>query len=123
MYNYLHSTMFLLIRSSGLDVPGHLHEFTFHYVSTYTNIRVFTLHCGTIFTFHYVSTYTRRNPLLSAPFLHLHSTMFLLIPLRQVLIVAHNLIYIPLCFYLYEEEATLTSGIITIYIPLCFYLY
>ena len=119
------------------------------------------------FTFHYVSTYTVAVLVRPALILNLHSTMFLLIRfafdveveleehlhstmflliLGHVLSISHPfVIYIPLCFYLYNGliRKRLISYLFTfhyvstytssrtlprsapdqIYIPLCFYLY
>ena len=76
--------------------------FTFHYASTYT-IKA-AIKSGQIieFTFHYASTYTKA-PLQEYP--------------------DREIIYIPLCFYLYYVCILIYAFRICIYIPLCFYLY
>ena len=60
-----------------------LQAFTFHYVSINTR----KTHTGrtrrTCFTFHYVSINTYNLPHLLIPHSSLHSTMFLLIPIRH----------------------------------------
>ena len=54
------------------------------------------------FTFHYASTYTpSATPSETEP----------------------TILYIPLCFYLYEGNNSLGFGLFQLYIPLCFYLY
>ena len=120
--------------------------FTFHYVSTYTWFYVTDAEAGDEFTFHYVSTYT----------LHWHSgktgrhwfTFHYVSTYtgRQVTDPVWIIrIYIPLCFYLYNQRVPgepsdrghLHSTMFLlihiqvleffkrslIYIPLCFYLY
>ena len=101
-----HSTMFLLILHLSPH-PVTTTVFTFHYVSTYTCVRVnikiffisiyiplcFYLYALTAapplvygsFTFHYVSTYTSLNNLCQYDLSHLHSTMFLLIRVWSLL--------------------------------------
>ena len=140
---YLHSTMPLLIRSRSrsrgteklIYIPLCLYLyistiqdgnivtlFTFHYASTYTDIRydnegkyhiyiplclyLYIAPAGStfiplIFTFHYASTYTRDQLLYFRSDQNLHSTMPLLIPSRDKASILCSLIYIPLCLYLY----------------------
>ena len=136
--------MFLLIRRSG----------------------AFCLLSCPLFTFHYVSTYTNLLKRVICDDLNLHSTMFLLIPVFPAGEASAFSIYIPLCFYLYggahrqqcganqftfhyvstytileiclklgishlhstmflliHDAAEPDSPISNIYIPLCFYLY
>ncbi len=54
---------------------------------------------------------------------YLHSTMFLLIQCTLFFLINPNLIYIPLCFYLYCCSVLWQHFCQYIYIPLCFYLY
>ena len=140
---HLHSTMFLLIRTSRRrwKARGRIYiPLCFYLYATAT-----TEQWGVIrFTFHYVSTYTCRSVLRAWRQYHLHSTMFLLI--RRVSIASSSdlsftfhyvstytetlpssdsiivIIYIPLCFYLYQIRGVSIMAAI-IYIPLCFYLY
>ena len=100
---YLHSTMFLLIRifffylfeKFDIYIPlcfylypesaSYNHQecsFTFHYVSTYTRFKIKFKKVTKGFTFHYVSTYTK---------------------FTNILVCSSN-IYIPLCFYLYVNS-------------------
>ena len=107
----------------------------------------------------------KSNPGIALTLIHLHSTMFLLIPVATLraafcttftfhyvstytversLKTGSSLIYIPLCFYLYEDKNrvayyldnlhstmfllirkknTGSLFLLCIYIPLCFYLY
>ena len=76
--------------------------FTFHYASTYTFKVIFSLSPLIPFTFHYASTYTKLGKLVYC----------------NVIIL-----YIPLCFYLYEDLRSEPFSIAYLYIPLCFYLY
>ena len=65
-----------------------------------------------------------RSNLFTAVIIHLHSTMFLLIPtFRCIVILRCRIIYIPLCFYLYQADWYPGADPTLIYIPLCFYLY
>ena len=115
---------FYLYRSQDVQYTG-LCWFTFHYVSTYTAFcardiwQLHNLHSTmfllipnhvcrdwdtvVLFTFHYVSTYTISSMIKPEKKLHLHSTMFLLIHFTQLASDAQNIIYIPLCFYLYGQ--------------------
>ena len=81
-YFNLHSTMVLLIRN-GDTTDFSFRTFTFHYGSTYTVIRLYRL----------------------PPVSHLHSTMVLLIPLPHLHGWYPFNIYIPLWFYLYDQES------------------
>ena len=105
-------------------------------VNAYNNI---------LFTFHYASTYTSNLACISSSSSYLHSTMLLLIQsqlLRFTVCIAFTfhyastytnpcvdsfrdlwLIYIPLCFYLYDQAGAVRVLTGHIYIPLCFYLY
>ena len=75
----LHSTMLLLIPDRYFHRPSES-IFTFHYASTYT-IFCEIRHCIIkLFTFHYASTYTKT---------------------KIIFFFLYQLIYIPLCFYLY----------------------
>ena len=76
---HLHSTMFLLILRAS-RCSRFRNAFTFHYVSTYTNVKSVTPYTDRKFTFHYVSTYTSEEKIKRVGHEHLHSTMFLLIP-------------------------------------------
>ena len=108
------------------------------------NLRWSVLWTDMIFTFHYVSTYTQLNSLMLSLVRNLHSTMFLLIRKNPIYMIIDIIIYIPLCFYLYETaehrqrpDTNLHSTMFllirrqnswgkaeySIYIPLCFYLY
>ena len=142
---YLHSTMFLLIRSNRLTTLLHNHNL---------HSTMFLLIPDLI-----MSELQRKY--------HLHSTMFLLIPIVAVGLVFSRTIYIPLCFYLYLDhlerlapslpftfhyvstythcrrepvprmhaftfhyvstytlpDRTGIRSLVPIYIPLCFYLY
>ena len=76
---HLHSTMFLLIRISDSLCPSciaDLHSTMFLLIQIEIATPPWQF---TGFTFHYVSTYTLRLPLRLASWIHLHSTMFLLI--------------------------------------------
>ena len=53
----------------------------------------------------------------------LHSTMFIFISLRNLKGMKYNLIYIPLCLYLYITKTAWFHSLTFIYIPLCLYLY
>ena len=75
------------------------------------------------FTFHYVSTYTKKLKRQRKLMTNLHSTMFLLIPKPSAFNCFACVIYIPLCFYLYENCLRSLRPLLSIYIPLCFYLY
>ena len=74
---------FYLYRMSEYATVPLESEFTFHYVSTYTKMKDVFGRTLFVFTFHYVSTYT---------LLHI------------VQIITYHIIYIPLCFYLYDHE-------------------
>ena len=98
-------------------------KFTFHYVSTYTQIAGIVLTVKTEFTFHYVSTYTCILLLPCNHLLYLHSTMFLLILSSRTMRLIRD-------SFTFHYVSTYTLGIccrpihhIKIYIPLCFYLY
>ena len=78
---------------------------------------------GNIFTFHYGSTYTSAVGDEITLFLHLHSTMVLLILRTRKISEARFNIYIPLWFYLYHFALLWVVNIDIIYIPLWFYLY
>ena len=161
---YLHSTMLLLILLCGVG-GRRAWAFTFHYASTYTRLQYRTkslwiiyiplcfylYNAGSVsvqstakFTFHYASTYTVVERPAWRQGWYLHSTMLLLIPRCFSLGRGRNIIYIPLCFYLYVRVITnhlhfhnLHSTMLLlihsceqinvsgsfIYIPLCFYLY
>ena len=77
-------------------------SFTFHYASTYTQCGPRGRLSASAFTFHYASTYTQSFP-------------------SAVRVV--EIIYIPLCLYLYSRIAGKENSVKGIYIPLCFYLY
>ena len=121
----LHSTMFLLIpirdEDKG-DLTIRIYIPLCFYLYGY-KCRVLLI--DRQFTFHYVSTYTKYHSqclrelkdLHSTMFLliprifcrvqisftYLHSTMFLLIPKLCGEMAQMNKIYIPLCFYLYDN--------------------
>ena len=99
---HLHSTMFLLIRISTAGDDEQLFLFTFHYVSTYTVSSALDTLLDFIYIplcfYLYENTFSRVN----AHHHHLHSTMFLLIPLLLCILCLQVAIYIPLCFYLYQ---------------------
>ena len=96
---YLHSTMFLLIRKLPLLSDSSVALFTFHNVS----INSFSENDNTVsdteFTFHNVSINSIMNRSDNPSVKHLHSTMFLLIPLGSLQQHADGTIYIPQCFY------------------------
>ena len=81
----LHSTMLLLIRLDAYTQKL-ADIFTFHYASTYTVFRQYYNSIIYIFTFHYASTYT--CSCFSPP--------------------VFFWIYIPLCFYLYQNAVYTT---------------
>ena len=85
---YLHSTMFLLIHQSIVEAFGAALIFTFHNVSINTQDRRCTVwEDAVVFTFHNVSINTTKCRFQQGIQLHLHSTMFLLIP------IPHNCLY------------------------------
>ena len=100
-YFYLHSTMFLLILANLFGTLP-IVKFTFHYVSTYTVSSALDTLLDFIYIplcfYLYENTFSRVN----AHHHHLHSTMFLLIPLLLCILCLQVAIYIPLCFYLYQ---------------------
>ena len=140
-------------------------KFTFHYVSTYTiprtenkgELTIYIPLCfylyqaavqGHIPEWHLHSTMflliLSAHPDVAVSVMHLHSTMFLLILLEACRPLFMKLIYIPLCFYLYETAYSTSQKdlhlhstmfllihrqamqqwiVPSIYIPLCFYLY
>ena len=79
--------------------------FTFHYVSTYTDFSNTIFVGDSLFTFHYVSTYTLSHRLWNSRCnvftFHYVSTYTII---RLLTVCQINKIYIPLCFYLYEDE-------------------
>ena len=87
-YLHLHSTMFLLIHQSIVEAFGAALIFTFHNVSINTQDRRCTVwEDAVVFTFHNVSINTTKCRFQQGIQLHLHSTMFLLIP------IPHNCLY------------------------------
>ena len=119
----LHSTMFLLIRINVAPLEWVRGKFTFHYVSTYTAMKLDNmieqkhLHSTMFllipiarkmipgqsrFTFHYVSTYTWRNSLGRKPvyIFTFHYVSTYTRPQNTSCAMGIR-IYIPLCFYLY----------------------
>ena len=54
---------------------------------------------------------------------NLHSTMFIFISKQALYPTFINIIYIPLCLYLYQPLHKLFLFFFLIYIPLCLYLY
>ena len=76
-YYYLHSTMLLLYRSTGMIKQC----------------------CSSSFTFHYASTLSPGRRLAPFSFIDLHSTMLLLYLSASTWMTAGYRIYIPLCFY------------------------
>ena len=121
LYDYLHSTMFLLIRVCGVPT-AFCNVFTFHNVSINSKIAEAVNDEPVKFTFHNVSINSDKNAMLMASkalftfhnvsinsliarheclykLHHLHSTMFLLIPRKAAEYAGLILIYIPQCFY------------------------
>ena len=122
-------------------------SFTFHYVSTYTLSLSFLSQQIHLFTFHYVSTYTKLTlAVLPLAVPHLHSTMFLLIPMPQIVKMRERSRFTFHYVSTYtsprdtqrDEESKFTFHYVStytlswipesfprclIYIPLCFYLY
>ena len=78
--------MFLLIRYQRSGYIFRRSAFTFHYVSINTWTVSFPLPRPHFFTFHYVSINTQSHSFLMLCFHTLHSTMFLLILLRCLLL-------------------------------------
>ena len=120
-WNYLHSTMFLLIRSfinikelivcsftfhnvsinsqigrSGLE---HNQPFTFHNVSINSSFDFFLCTKPALFTFHNVSINSETVSESDTEQRNLHSTMFLLIHVSSYSFGCCSYIYIPQCFY------------------------
>ena len=76
---YLHSTMYLLILARIIAICNQK-GFTFHYVSINSFCSWYYVHFSIIFTFHYVSINSNSGTFCGCGFVHLHSTMYLLIP-------------------------------------------
>ena len=96
--NNLHPTMYLLIPDTASPSPATI-IFTSHYVS----INSTTVKAGETlditFTSHYVSINSVSLELIIYGWLHLHPTMYLLIPIRLMYAYFDKIIYIPLCIY------------------------
>ncbi len=75
-------------------------KFTFHYVSI-KSMRAYTIdYPSRVFTFHYVSIKSILLKLVRGVIVYLHSTMYLLNPVKSCdIYVTVMLIYIPLCIY------------------------
>ena len=99
----LHSTMFLLIRSQVMRTVKRSNIYIPLCFYLYRD-RKRGLIMAYVFTFHYVSTYTQMRAPIHSPSLNLHSTMFLLIRKEYKKRGSPLFIYIPLCFYLYEFQ-------------------
>ena len=141
----LHSTMFIFISQAVRLFTTRVFDFTFHYVyiyiwnhnSLWRKWNNFTFHYvyiyirqgivfeyfREVFTFHYVYIYIM--PLFTAHIHHtaLHSTMFIFIFYVQQKVSGKNLLYIPLCLYLYCIFLGWWRVETWLYIPLCLYLY
>ena len=115
--------MFLLILREILFRAKQKDKFTFHYVSTYTAaagsdaVTLSNLHSTMFLLIHW------RIWLIIVFLVHLHSTMFLLIPMGiwkrlRLYLDLHSTMFLLIQFPI-QSEAPLSL----IYIPLCFYLY
>ena len=102
-WTYLHSTMLLLIRWP----PFWECRLLFIYIPLcfylYSYRKCFRWQAF-VFTFHYASTYTKFGSAEKMKSANLHSTMLLLILCRIRKWSTENIIYIPLCFYLYAGK-------------------
>ena len=95
----LHSTMFLLIQGASCQGSFEAKKFTFHNVSINTNIEILTF-CRHVHL-HSTMFLLIRTPkgCFACPFHNLHSTMFLLILMVGINNGTFSDIYIPQCFY------------------------
>ena len=76
-----------------------------------------------LFTFQYVSIISSFLVLLSCYPQDLHSNMFLLFLSIHPQCHPSKFIYIPICFYYFENTENIAREAEAIYIPICFYYF
>ena len=98
--------------------------FTFHYVYIYIALRGGYQSAAPFFTFHYVYIYMQSSIDFARVYINFtFHYVYIYMGLVYLCIGTPQVLYIPLCLYLYSGKSLHVARNIYLYIPLCLYLY